>query len=148
MSMWIYRNGQALGLFDESVIADNLRNGTFSPTDAACLEGENQYQPLHMLFPQVVPPPIYPTYGQSKGNKKGIVLSILGIILLIVGIGFLVWSKVVIAAQQQEFARSGEFGRVQEGSSIMSALDIFGYVIGAIGLAILVVGLLQKGRNR
>lgn len=43
MSIWIHRNGEALGLFDESVVADNLRNGTFSPTDVGCREGENQY---------------------------------------------------------------------------------------------------------
>lgn len=145
MSMWIYRNGQSLGSFEESIVENNLRNGSFFPTDVACREGENQQYPLYSLFPQIIPQQIHPISGQSKANKKGIVLSVLGVLLLILGIAFLVWSKVVIASQQQEFARSGEFGRVQEGSSIMSALDTFGYVTGAIGLTILVVSLLQKG---
>lgn len=139
MSIWIYRNGQALGIFDESVVADNLRNGTFSPSDAGCREGENQYQPLYVLFPQAIPPYTYSPYPGSKGNMKRIILPIIGGILLIIGIVLIVNGGMASSESQQYFGR-----RASEEASVGTALNAIGYASGAVGLILITVGLLQK----
>lgn len=51
MTLYIYRNNQQLGPFDESYVKDELRNGNFSASDLACQEGSTDWIPLSTLFP-------------------------------------------------------------------------------------------------
>jgi hypothetical protein len=51
MILYIFRNNQQLGPFDESYVRDALRSGTFSANDLACPEGSTEWLPLSTFFP-------------------------------------------------------------------------------------------------
>lgn len=51
MQMYINKNGQQLGPFEESVVLEKLRNGEFSPNDYGIKQGQQQWQKLGILFP-------------------------------------------------------------------------------------------------
>jgi hypothetical protein len=146
--MWVYRNGQSLGYFEESIVENNLRNGSFLPTDVGCREGESQWQPLYILFPQVIPPYTYPTQIGSKGNMKRIVLPIIGGILLIISIVLLVYGGMANSeSQRPDFGRGADM-RAREASFVGVVSNSIGYATGAVGLILITVGLLQKRPNR
>ncbi|MCA1557680.1 MAG: DUF4339 domain-containing protein, partial [Acidobacteria bacterium] len=51
MAIYISKNNQRLGPFEESAVGDFVRSGAFSPYDLACYEGTNNWQPIHALLP-------------------------------------------------------------------------------------------------
>ena len=59
MAIYINRNNQNSGPFDELSVENALRNGTFSMNDLGCREGMTSWQPLSVFFPhlQIVAPP-------------------------------------------------------------------------------------------
>lgn len=66
MQIYIYKNNQQTGPFEESKVLGWLAGGQLSPNDMAIKQGDNQWKPLKDLFPQVTnQPPIPP---QNIGN--------------------------------------------------------------------------------
>jgi hypothetical protein len=77
MILYIFRNNQQLGPFDESHVRDALRNGTFSANDLACPEGSTEWLPLSTFFPNEVrandlqPSPYSWANPQEQGSAPG-----------------------------------------------------------------------------
>ena len=56
MKFFVFRNGQQLGPFDETAVKSSLRSGQFSAEDLGIREGDSQWQPLSVLFPETATP--------------------------------------------------------------------------------------------
>lgn len=56
MSIYIYKNGEQSGPFDESIILEKLRIGHLSRKDLAIRTGGTEWQPLEILFPEFAKP--------------------------------------------------------------------------------------------
>lgn len=52
MSIYIHKNNQQSGPFEEAKVLEWLKNGQLSNEDLACREGASDWQPLRILFPQ------------------------------------------------------------------------------------------------
>lgn len=52
--IYIYKNNQQSGPYEDHVVIDQLRSGMLTPDDLAVRHGESQWQPLRIMFPQVV----------------------------------------------------------------------------------------------
>ena len=95
MSIYIYRNNQQTGPFEEHAVLAWLRGGQLSGEDLACRAGENNWRPLKALFPmthnvQPVRPTAQaqshtPPRDESPQNKKGGGAKVLLFVLLGVG---------------------------------------------------------------
>jgi hypothetical protein len=71
MPAYIYKNEQQLGPFEDSMIIDAIRAGTYSYDDLCWKEGWEDWKPLRTLFPEPpraggTPPP--PPDKKSKGK--------------------------------------------------------------------------------
>jgi hypothetical protein len=49
MNIYIHKNGQKLGPFDESQISEGIKNGQFTLDDLAWSEGQAEWLPLMNL---------------------------------------------------------------------------------------------------
>ncbi len=60
--IYIYKNNQQSGPYEEHLVLDQLKSGLLKPDDMAIRPGESQWQPLRTMFPQVstaaAPPPV------------------------------------------------------------------------------------------
>ena len=60
--IYIYKNNQQSGPYEEHLVLDQLRTGLLKPDDMAIRQGDSQWQPLRTMFPQVspaaAPPPV------------------------------------------------------------------------------------------
>lgn len=112
MQIYINKNGQQHGPFDEAKVLEMLRNGQFSPNDFGIKYGQQNWQKLGEMFPQPkqpanIPPinkpniqvnqQVTPTSTKS-GSSKGIMFGLLGcgglILLSVVGLlAFFAFSK-------------------------------------------------------
>lgn len=54
MPLYISKNSQKLGPFEESVVFEMLRNGEILPEDFAMFEGQEQWSQLKILFPHLM----------------------------------------------------------------------------------------------
>lgn len=100
MQIYISKNGQQHGPFEEGKVLEMLKNGQLSPNDMAIRPGQNQWLPLGNLFPQVQNVPNIPQFpinnqppfnspppGKKGGSAKILLFALLGIGgLLLVGI--------------------------------------------------------------
>jgi hypothetical protein len=57
MQIYIFKNNVQTGPFDENAVLDRLRRGEYSPDDLAIRQGDSNWQPLNVLFPESVPQP-------------------------------------------------------------------------------------------
>ena len=55
MSIYIHRNGEQFGPFEDQSVIDQLRNGQFSPDDLGIRQGEKDWQKLGVMFPDTAP---------------------------------------------------------------------------------------------
>ncbi len=95
MSIYIIRNNQQTGPFEEHAVLARLRNGQLSGEDLACRTGESNWQPLKTLFPMTNnAQPVQavaqgrvdtPTGNVSPQSKKGGGAKILLFVLLGIG---------------------------------------------------------------
>ena len=51
MSIYIHRNGQQFGPFEEDQVIDQLHGGQFSPDDMGIRQGETEWKKLSVMFP-------------------------------------------------------------------------------------------------
>lgn len=114
MQIYINKNGQQLGPFEESVVLQMLKNGQLSPNDLGFKQGQQQWQKLEVMFPTPAPawtPPSLPNNQPQpqfntrvqitppkSGSSKGILFGLLGcgglILIGIIGlVAFLAISK-------------------------------------------------------
>ncbi len=49
MSIYLMKNNQRLGPFDDSAVADLLKSGAFGLEDLAWREGMSSWEPLHSV---------------------------------------------------------------------------------------------------
>ena len=102
--MYINKNGQQSGPYEDHVVIDQLRNGMLSPDDQAIRHGETSWQRLGDMFPDARPttpataspvgfaesPPATIAEPSAKGGCRkifGWLLLVLGIVMLLGGIG-------------------------------------------------------------
>lgn len=97
MQMYVNKNGQQLGPFEEAKVLEMLRGGQFSPNDLGFKQGQTQWQKLGEIFPaqstsgfsgftptqpvSSIQPPTSVKSGSSTGLKFGLI-GCAGIILL------------------------------------------------------------------
>jgi hypothetical protein len=55
--IYIYKNNQQSGPYEEHLVLDQLRSGLLKPEDMAIRQGDTQWQPLRTMFPEVSSPP-------------------------------------------------------------------------------------------
>lgn len=55
MAIYIYKNNQQTGPFEEGKVVDWLKEGKLSAEDLGCRTGSDEWQALKVLFPQAVP---------------------------------------------------------------------------------------------
>jgi hypothetical protein len=51
MSLYVYKDGQQLGPYDDEAILQSLRNGAFTSADLASRDGQGDWRPLSFYFP-------------------------------------------------------------------------------------------------
>jgi general secretion pathway protein G len=83
MNIYIHKNGQQLGPFDESQISDGIKNGQFTLEDLSWSEGQVEWVPLRILWqiPQTFPPVPQNTSGTNNFLMKQAV--VIGITIII-----------------------------------------------------------------
>jgi hypothetical protein len=68
--IYIYKNNQQSGPYEERLVLDQLKSGVLAPEDLAVRHGESQWQPLGNMFPEVAsvvpPPPVQFAASASK----------------------------------------------------------------------------------
>ncbi len=99
MSIYIYKNNQQTGPFEETKVLEMLKNGQLSPNDSAIRHGEKEWQNLGVYFPnagKATPVEAAATVAAPstpKKSRKGLLLGCGGffiVSLLIAGVlGFL-----------------------------------------------------------
>ena len=85
MSIYIYKNNQQTGPFEESKVLEMLGGGQLSPNDMGIRSGESQWQPLANLFPRVILSTPQATSPMANGVTNNGCRRIFGIGLLILG---------------------------------------------------------------
>ena len=68
--IYIYKNNQQSGPYEEHLVLDQLKSGMLAPEDLAVRHGDSQWQPLRNMFPEVAgvvqPPPVQLAASASK----------------------------------------------------------------------------------
>jgi hypothetical protein len=93
MQIYINKNGQQLGPFDEANVAEMLQNGKLLLTDLAIREGESEWQALSKLLPNtdLSGDDFVPDFGRKHQSKSGCLPNMLigfGAICLSLGLIF------------------------------------------------------------
>lgn len=70
MSIYVYKNNQQTGPFEESKILESLAAGQLSPDDLAIKQGERNWKPLGVLFPNVSNNPHIPSSKFANANAS------------------------------------------------------------------------------
>lgn len=70
MEVWIGRNGERHGPYQEEQVRDWLRSGQLSTDDLAWYDGLADWQPLSVLFPQDKPAPAPSPYGPPPLQQR------------------------------------------------------------------------------
>ena len=121
MQIYVNKNNQQLGPFDEKKVVEMLKSGQLSANDLAVRQGEEQWQPLGNLFPAdsvftATPNPLTqesnpPRKGFGCSRLIGIALILLSVITFIGGLvnylprNFQEWS---CAAAEREYQKTEE----------------------------------------
>ncbi|MBX7169338.1 MAG: DUF4339 domain-containing protein [Pyrinomonadaceae bacterium] len=90
MQIYINKNNQQLGPFEESKVLEMLGSGQLSPNDLAIRQGENQWQRLGGFYPQFEAPIVAKSAAKEPTPKKsrtGLLLGCGGFFLLLLLIG-------------------------------------------------------------
>ena len=123
MAIYIYRNNQRAGPFEESAVLQWLKDGQLSADDLACPQGENEWRPLRTIFfdssisaanqnpetAEIPPPPVAGQKSKASGRTKLLIGLSAGLIGLLV-LGFIVNRAYNIFAQTR-----AEKARLEEG---------------------------------
>lgn len=91
MAIYLNKNGQQSGPFDDAVVRGQLESGQLSPGDAAIRPGEAAWSTLGTLFPDVArssfaPSPAVENIAVAPAKKGGGCRVALGVTMLVVGL--------------------------------------------------------------
>jgi len=112
MPIYINKNGQQSGPYEDHVVTDQLRNGMLSPNDLGIRHGENTWQRLGDMFPNSVASTAGSPVGAKAAGVVGNVASAApapkksggclkfgligtGLVLLVLGIGTAIGSRFI-----------------------------------------------------
>lgn len=70
MEVWIGRNGERHGPYQEEQVRDWLRSGELSPDDLGWYDGLADWRPLSLLFPQDKPAPAPSPFGPPPLQQR------------------------------------------------------------------------------
>lgn len=85
MQIYINKNNQQLGPFEETKVLEMLRNGELSPNDLAIRHGEKEWQRLSNYYPKVentAVEKVEDTQSAPKKSRKGLLLGCGGFFLI------------------------------------------------------------------
>lgn len=112
MQIYVSKNNQQIGPFEESKVLEMLNNGDLSPNDLAIRQGEQEWQKLGNYFPNAANPAPIKTAAAAvaqatpKKSRKGLLLGCGGflvIALLIAGVlGFLAYRNMYPADSMED----------------------------------------------
>ncbi|HWB60709.1 MAG TPA: DUF4339 domain-containing protein [Chthoniobacteraceae bacterium] len=101
-NIYVTKNGEQLGPYDDRQLAEFLRAGKFTPEDFGWAEGMAAWQPLRTILMPAVPPPLPPPHvlraaggGDATGgvipykNPQALISYYLGVFSLIPVLGLL-----------------------------------------------------------
>ena len=92
MGVYVFRNNQVEGPFDELVIQQALANGTMSPGEQVCREGSEEWVPIARFFHLPLSPTVQPSIHSqffswfsriSQHSKINVGLVVLGAITIL-----------------------------------------------------------------
>jgi hypothetical protein len=105
MPIYINKNGQQSGPYEDHVVIDQLKNGSLSPNDLGVKHGESSWQRLGDMFPGVgvaKPPPVASdarAASTAAPPKKGGCLKFgligTGLLFLLLGVSIAVGSRFI-----------------------------------------------------
>lgn len=101
MQIYISKNNQQLGPFEEAKVLEMLQSGQLSPNDPAVPRGGNQWQPLSVLLPTFnfigtpfagfnVPPTAFEASKKVRSKGLSVFILVLGILVFLGGAAFTV----------------------------------------------------------
>ena len=98
MLIYINKNGQQIGPFDENNVVEMLRSGQLLPNDHGIRQGESQWLPLAQMYPNLnrfTPAPVInnqmPATPKKTGGSKVWLVALLGIgAFLLIGVAAIV----------------------------------------------------------
>lgn len=125
MSVYILKNGERHGPYEESVVAGWLMNGTCSPQDLARRDGMNGWQPLSSI--SLLP-------NRQRSGSGGILIALLG--LFVTGVSFLIsiWGYWYIIRHQwgglaSRFGMSNGTYEIAQGATV---IGLSGFILGVV----------------
>jgi len=105
MPIYINKNGQQSGPYEDHVVIDQLKNGSLSPDDLGVKHGESAWQRLGDIFPGVGVAEPVPVAAETRAAstpappKKGGCLKFgllgIGLLFLVLGIGIAAGSRFI-----------------------------------------------------
>ena len=140
---FIGKNGNSLGPFDESTVLDLLRSGSFSPHDAGCLEGMNEWKPLSVLLPTlvVVQPPVSVVHSPKRGGSgSGIAIAGIGLMLTFFSGLAIVWARDYIQKNVFTSGLGGIIGYQDSTYDLAQGVQAIAPLVLIVGLILLVAG--------
>lgn len=87
MQIYISKDNQQLGLFEEAKVQQMLASGDLSANDLGIRYGGEQWQKLGELFPNSINKPVIQTEIQPKKSRKGLLLGCGGFFLITLLVG-------------------------------------------------------------
>lgn len=115
MSIYINRNNQQMGPFEEAKVLEMLKSGQLSPNDLAIRHGASNWQKLGDFFPNAASNPVVnnavnqtvnPAAAAPKKSRKGLLLGCGGValigLLLAAVLGFIAFRNLRPADSQED----------------------------------------------
>ena len=115
MQIYITKNNQQLGPFDDARVLQMLQNGQVTPQDLAIRQGQTQWQSLGQMFPNAFsyqakqPPPVNQMPPPKKGSGMKLLIGgllILGLLLVVAGSGIFYFVR---SEQERKRANAEDF---------------------------------------
>jgi hypothetical protein len=125
MAIYILKNGERQGPYEESIIAGLLLKGTCSPQDLAWRAGMKEWQPLSAIDLQAK--------SKSRGSG-GILVTLLGGFVLAGSIVVFLISQVILSGYRQGMIMNVPY----EVADLAEKLGVLGFLLG---LALLIAGI-------
>jgi hypothetical protein len=127
MAIYILKNGERQGPYEESIVAGWLMNGICSPQDLAWRNGMKDWQPLSAI-------PLLQLKPQS-GGSGGVLMTIFGGLILAGSIILFLFSQFIQSRYQQGWRMNVSYEAAQIATTL-GGIGIF------LGLASLVAGII------
>lgn len=125
MAIYILKNSEKQGPYEESIVAGWLLNGTCSPQDLAWRAGMKEWQPLSAIDLQA---------KSKSGGSGGILIAMLGGFVLAGSIVVFLISQGILSGYRQGMIMNISY----EAAHLAETLGVLGFLLG---LALLIAGI-------